>query len=127
MEDNARLLLIPGPVSVGDDVLEALGRPVPSHYGEAWAPFYSRVQLRLRQIARTGGTVYPVFGPGTAGIEMALSSVLSRGDEILVASNGYFGDRLAMVARGIGLVPHVIESAARRPLTVEQLGRAIDE
>lgn len=127
MEDNARLLLIPGPVSAADDVLEALGRPVPSHYGDAWAPFYGRVQQRLRAIARTRGTVYPVFGPGTAGIEMALSSVLARGDEILVASNGYFGDRLVMVARAIGLVVHVIESAPRRPLTVEQLRHALDE
>lgn len=127
MEDNARLLLIPGPVSVGDDVLQALGRPVPSHYGEAWAPFYAQVQERLRAIARTDGTVYPVFGPGTAGIEMALASVLSRGDEILVGSNGYFGERLAMVARGIGLVPHVIESEPRRPLTVEQLRQALDQ
>lgn len=126
MEDNARLLLIPGPVSVGDDVLQALGRPVPAHYGEAWAPFYADVQERLRKIARTSGTVYPVFGPGTAGIEMALASVLCRGDEILVGSNGYFGDRLAMVARGIGLLPHVIESEPRRPLTVEQLRRALD-
>jgi aspartate aminotransferase-like enzyme len=114
-------------VSVGDDVLEALGRPVPSHYSEAWAPFYAQVQQRLQAIARTTGTVYTVFGPGTAAIEMAMASVLARGDEILVGSNGYFGERLAMVARGIGLVPHMIESAPRRPLTVEQLRQALDE
>jgi len=126
MEDNARILLIPGPVSVGDDVLKALGRPVPAHYSEAWAPFYARIEERLRAIACTDGTVYPVFGPGTAGIEMALASVLSRGDEILVGSNGYFGERLALVARGIGLVPHLIESAPRQPLTVEQLRQAMD-
>jgi alanine-glyoxylate transaminase/serine-glyoxylate transaminase/serine-pyruvate transaminase len=127
MEDNARILLIPGPVSVGDDVLEALGRPVPAHYSEAWAPFYADVQQRLQAIARTSGTVYPVFGPGTAAIEMALASVLARGDEILVGSNGYFGERLAMVARGIGLVAHVIDSAPRQPLTVEQLRQALDD
>ncbi|MGH7912540.1 MAG: pyridoxal-phosphate-dependent aminotransferase family protein [Candidatus Dormibacteraceae bacterium] len=127
MEDTARLLLIPGPVSVGDDVLEALGRPVPAHYGEAWAPFYADVQRRLRAIACTSGTVYPLFGPGTAGIEMALGSVLQRGDEILVGSNGYFGGRLAAVARGLGLLPHIVESAPRTPLTPEELTRALDE
>lgn len=126
MQDDARLLLIPGPVSVGDDVLAALGRPVAAHYGDAWVAFYNDLRERLRAIVGTGGTVYPLFGPGTAGIEMSMASVLARGDEIVVGTTGYFGDRLATIARALGLTVHEVRSEPLRPLRREEVVEALD-
>src|SRR4029079_9233538 len=90
--EEREFLMIPGPVSVEDRVLEALGRPVRAHYGDGWTALYKRAVAGMRDVFRTSGEVHLVFGSGMAGIEMCIASVLSRGDEVLVASNGLFGD-----------------------------------
>jgi alanine-glyoxylate transaminase/serine-glyoxylate transaminase/serine-pyruvate transaminase len=114
--DEARLLLIPGPVSVEADVQEALGRPVPAHYGPAWTATYHRLQERLARLFGTEGRVFLLFGPGSAGIEMSFGSTLARGDEVVVASNGRFGERLITIAEGIGLTVHPVRVEGHRPL-----------
>ena len=92
--DEARLLLIPGPVTVEEEVREALSRPVPAHYGPAWTATYRRLQERLARLFGTEGRVFLLFGPGSAGIEMGFASMLARGDEVVIASNGSFGERV---------------------------------
>src|SRR5437879_6729416 len=86
--------MIPGPVSVEDRVLEALARPVRAHYGDAWTHLYKRAVAGMREVFKTTGEVHLVFGSGMAGVEMCVASVLSRGDQVLVATNGLFGDRV---------------------------------
>src|SRR5712691_8870515 len=93
------MLLIPGPVSVSPDVLSVLGRPVSAHYGEDWVETYGELTASLAELFRTAGDVVLLFGPGTAALEMCLASGLAPGDEVLVATNGLFGERLADVAR----------------------------
>lgn len=101
-------LLTPGPVSVSPEVLSALGQPVPAHYGDDWVAMHHRLTSSLADIFRTSGDVVLLFGPGSAAVETCLASVLAPGDEIVVAANGSFGDRLAEVARALGLVVHVV-------------------
>ena len=42
-------LMIPGPVSVGDEVLAAVGAPVRPNYGPAWIPLHLELKAALRQ------------------------------------------------------------------------------
>lgn len=104
------LLLIPGPVSVEDDVRAAYGREVVPHYGEAWVGLYRRVAAKLGQVMGTAADVVVPFAPGTAAIEMALVSTLARGDRVLVPATGTFAGRIAALARACGL--DVVEVAA---------------
>lgn len=114
--DEARLLLIPGPVTVDEDVREALSRPVPAHYGPAWTATYRRLQQRLARLFDTEGQVFLLFGPGSAGIEMGLASTLARGDEVVIASNGSFGERLIAVAEAAGLTVHPLRVEGHQPV-----------
>jgi alanine-glyoxylate transaminase/serine-glyoxylate transaminase/serine-pyruvate transaminase len=117
-------LLIPGPVSVSDGVLGALGRPVPAHYGDDWVALNDRVVGTLARIFGTSGDVMLLFGPGTAAIETCLASSLADGDEVLVGVNGLFGERVAEVARTLGLRVHPVAAPERRPLTPGDVERA---
>lgn len=121
-------LLIPGPVSVSSEVLTALARPVPAHYGDEWVELYHRLTEDLAGIFGTGGDVILLFGPGTAALEMCFASALAPGDEVLVGTNGLFGDRLAEVARAIGLVVHPVTAAAgeREPIAPDDLAAALE-
>lgn len=120
------LLLIPGPVSVDPDVLDALSRPVRAHYGEDWGQDYLRLTAALARIFKTEGEVILLFGPGSAATEMALASALAPGDEVIVASNGMFGDRVATIAGAIGLEVDLITAEPGTPVPVEALEAAIE-
>src|SRR5437879_11266385 len=109
--------MIPGPVSVDDEVLEALARPVRAHYGDEWTQLYKHAVAGMRQVFRTEGEVHLLFGSGMAGGEMCIASVLGPGDEVLVAANGLFGDRMAEVATANGLHVHIVRPGLAEPVT----------
>lgn len=120
------LLLIPGPVSIDDEILDLLGQPVIAHYGDAWTELYLRTAANLRQVFRTESEVHLVFGPGMSAIEMAVTSVLGPGDKILVPSNGLFGERMAEVARTNGLEVVDLETGPREPVSFDAVRAAFD-
>ena len=118
--------MIPGPVSVDDAVLEALARPVRAHYGEGWTQLYKDAVRGMRDVFKTDGEVHLLFGSGMAGVEMCIASVLGPGDEVIVASNGLFGDRMADVAAANGLLVHTLRPAGvAEPVTAAMAGEAL--
>jgi len=123
---RSELLLIPGPVSIDDEILDLLGQPVMAHYGDAWTELYLRTAGNLRQVFKTASEVHLVFGPGMSAIEMAITSVLGPGDKILIPSNGMFGERMADVARTNGLQVVVIETPPREPVSFDAVREAFD-
>ena len=121
-------LLIPGPVSVEAEVLDALSRPVRAHYGTDWAQFYHQLTASLARLFETEADVLLLFGPGTAAIEACLASTLAPGDEIAVVANGLFGERVVDLAAALGLEVHLVTpdeeySPARREDLEEVLRR----
>jgi alanine-glyoxylate transaminase/serine-glyoxylate transaminase/serine-pyruvate transaminase len=119
--------MIPGPVSVDDDVLEALGRPVRAHYGDDWVRLHKHAVTGMREVFKTDGDVFLLFGSGMAGVEMCIASVLGPGDEIVVGANGTFGERMADVARANGLQVHVVTAELGKPVTAAMIAGALEE
>ena len=125
--EEREFLMIPGPVSVDDDVLAALARPVRAHYGDGWTRLYNHAVGGMREVFGTEGDVFLLFGSGMAGVEMCIASVLSPGDEVIVASNGLFGDRMADVAVANGLQVHVVRAGPAEAVTAEMIRAALDD
>jgi alanine-glyoxylate transaminase/serine-glyoxylate transaminase/serine-pyruvate transaminase len=92
-------VLVPGPVPVSPEVLAAIGRPVPVHYGPGFVPFYNGLIERLKQIFATSSPVFPLGGSGTAGVDAAMGTLLGLEKHAAVVTNGAFGDRLLAIAR----------------------------
>ena len=124
--DERDMLLIPGPVTVSDEVLAVHGRPIRPHYGTDWVEVYRAVTGALAQVFRTRGTVFLLFGPGMAGIEAALRSTLAPGDQVLIPASGSFAGRMAEVARAAGLEVRSLETSPRRPADVAAVEEALD-
>jgi alanine-glyoxylate transaminase/serine-glyoxylate transaminase/serine-pyruvate transaminase len=92
------LLLVPGPVPLHPRVQEELAKPALPHYGPAWVEAYSEVERLLRYVwAAPKAKVFPVLGPGHAGIEVLAHTFVRRGDRAVVVDNGFFGDRMREV------------------------------
>ncbi|MGC9191853.1 MAG: pyridoxal-phosphate-dependent aminotransferase family protein [Conexivisphaera sp.] len=100
MDMDGPLLLTPGPTILDRRVREALAGPQLSHDSPEFLEILRALPGMVREIVRdsTAGVAL-VTGSGTLGIEMALSSMVSRSDRVLVLESGHFGSRLAELAR----------------------------
>ncbi len=106
-----RLLLGPGPSNPNPQVLAAMAAPLVGHLD----PYFLRVMDEtmgwLRQVFRTRNHhTIPMSGTGTAGLETILLNLLEPGDEAIVGVIGYFGQRLAEMARRAGANVRTIEA-----------------
>ena len=103
MSDSEIKLMIPGPVSVSPEVLQAISQPVVPHYGDNFIHFYNETLDLLKVVFKTNQDMFLFVGSGTAGIDACVGSSLATGEKIIVGSNGFFGDRLIWIAEGNGL------------------------
>ena len=119
-------LMIPGPVSVADDVLFQMGQPVRPHYGAEWTADYNETRDLLKQVFKTEGDVHILSGSGSAAIDAAIGSLTTTGDRVVVGINGYFGDRLEEICAGYGLEVSRITAPLGEQLDPESFREAFD-
>jgi alanine-glyoxylate transaminase/serine-glyoxylate transaminase/serine-pyruvate transaminase len=98
-----RLLLGPGPSNVSAEVLAALAQPLVGHLDPVFLERLDAIQAQLRSVFRVAsGLALPISGTGSAGMEACLVNLLEPGDTALVAVNGVFGERMAVIAERAG-------------------------
>ncbi len=77
---------------------EELAKPALPHYGDAWIKAFAEVHDLMRFLWEAPkGKVFPLVGPGHAGLEALAYTFLRAGDRVVVLDNGFFGERLAEV------------------------------
>src|SRR5690606_4411739 len=103
------------------------------HLDPEFLRLMDRVQALLRYAFETENPLtIPISGTGSAAMEAAVANMVAPGDPVLVCVNGYFGLRIADMARRYGgdvatiarpwgevFTPHEVEAAlAQRPARV---------
>jgi alanine-glyoxylate transaminase/serine-glyoxylate transaminase/serine-pyruvate transaminase len=96
-------LMVPGPVEVDVAVLHEMGLQIIPHFGKEWADVYKNTVGRIANIFQTKGDVFLLVSSGTGGIEAAIRSLFAPNENIIVISNGFFGDRIITISRSLGL------------------------
>lgn len=100
LDAGSRLLLGPGPSNVPPRVMQAMTAPMLGHLDPAFIETMDRIQQLLRYTFQTENTLtIPVSGTGSAAMETALSNLIEPGDAVLVCVCGFFGERIAEMAR----------------------------
>ncbi len=98
-----RILLGPGPSLVDPRVQRAMLAPVVGHLDPEFLKIMEQTQALLRHVFETRNPLtLPISGTGTAGMEAAVANMVEPGDPVLVCMNGYFGGRIAEMARRYG-------------------------
>jgi len=94
------ILLNVGPVMVSDRVRNALLQPDLCHREVEFTEILSRVREKLTKVFKGNDQFTTViFGAsGTGSLEAVVSSVI-RKKRLLVLSNGYYGEKIARIAR----------------------------
>lgn len=91
-----KLLVIPGPIEVTDDVLLANAHPSMSHVSPDFVPVFGDC-IRMFRTLLFAPTAQPFItaGSGTLGWDHVAANVAEPGDDVLVLNSGYFGDSFA--------------------------------
>jgi len=118
-------LFIPGPCDIDDDVLEVMGQPVRRSYGAEWMPDINETIALLKGIFRTDADMFIVPGPGSAALDMAMGSLATPGEKVIVGHNGFFGERLAFIAECCGLEVVRFGAPAGKPLDPRDLEQTL--
>lgn len=103
LDPSPRLLLGPGPSQVPARVLRAMATPLVGHLDPDFIAVLMDIQTMLRMVFQTHNRLtLAVSGTGTSAMEAALANLVEPGDPLLACVHGYFGDRLAEIARRLG-------------------------
>jgi alanine-glyoxylate transaminase / serine-glyoxylate transaminase / serine-pyruvate transaminase len=103
LDPPERLLCGPGPTNVEPSVLDAMRKPMLGHLDPHFHDILLEVVEMLRRAWRMpDGLVLPLQCTGTAGMEAGLANLLEPGETAIVARSGFFGRRIAEIARRCG-------------------------
>ncbi|XP_040283854.1 serine--pyruvate aminotransferase isoform X1 [Bufo bufo] len=104
-----RLMLGPGPSNVPPRVQAAGGQQVIGHMHPETFQIMDDIKLGIQYAFQTKNTLtLAVSGSGHCAMETAIFNVVEKGDIVLVASNGIWGERAADIAQRIGAVVHLL-------------------
>ncbi len=123
-----RLLMGPGPSNPDPRVLAAMGANPVGHLDPYFVQLMDETMDALRQVYRTRNHhTLPISGTGSAGLEAIMLNLLEPGDSAVVCVNGYFGQRLAELARRSGADVRTIEAAPGEVVDPDALDRMLKE
>ena len=121
-----RLLLGPGPSPVPQRVLQAMASPVLGHLDPAFLAVMDETMTLLRQAFLTANNLtIPISGTGSGGMEAAVMNLVEPGTRIVVMTAGYFGERIAEMARRAGADVVTVAAPWGRPADLRAVEDAV--
>jgi len=121
-----RLIMGPGPSPAHPRVLAAMAQPTLSHLDPAFQGLMDVVKAGLRAVFATRNDVtFPVSGPGSAAMEMALAMTLSPGDIAVIGRNGVFGARMVEMAKRLGADVRIVDAPWGEALDPDAVAAAL--
>lgn len=107
--------MVPGPCQLEPAEAEILALPIQPHYGPTWAALTRQVHRDLAVLLGTTST-YLLPGTGSAGLDAAVCNLFEPGQRVVVVDSGYFGGRLAEIARAHRLGVRAVSCVPGRPV-----------
>ena len=123
-----KLLMIPGPIEVADDVLLSNAHPSMAHVSPDFIPVFGESIEMLRQVADAPSSQpFIIAGSGTLGWDLAAANLLEKDDDVLVLSTGYFGDSFAECIEAFGGKPKQLSAPAGSRPNLDEFASLLKE
>ncbi|SET80022.1 aspartate aminotransferase [Natronincola peptidivorans] len=124
---NKKLVMIPGPTPVARSIQDQMGRETVAFGDPNFIKDFKELISDLKTMWRTAGEVFVVAGTGTMAMEMAIANTLKKGDNVLIVSHGFFGDRFIDLCERKGINVDVIASEWGTIVPVEEIESKLKE
>jgi predicted phosphoserine aminotransferase len=122
-----KYLVIPGPVEVRKEILEAQTQWMIGHRSTAFADLFARLQDKLKRVFLTQNRVFVHGSSGTGLWEGASRNCVRDGKKILHLVGGAFSERWAAISRDNGKDTDVIEVPWGQAHTPEMVAEALSK
>ncbi len=120
-----RLMMTPGPSNMDPRVYRAISTPLVGHMDPWFTAMMNDVQVLLRRVFQTENRItFPISASGSGGIEAAVLNPLEEGDECIVCVNGWFSERMAVIAERSPAKVIRVEAPYGRTVDPEDVRRA---
>ncbi|MTI95768.1 MAG: alanine--glyoxylate aminotransferase family protein [Firmicutes bacterium] len=119
--------MIPGPTPVVRSIQDQMGRETTAFGDPSFVKDFKELLVDLKGLWQTVGEVFVVAGTGTMAMEMAIANTLKRGDNVLIVSHGFFGDRFIDLCERKGLNVDVLASEWGTAVPVEEIENKLKE
>jgi len=124
----SRILMGPGPSMISPRVRQAMSTPALGHMFPAFTDLLDEIQELLRYTFQTDNEwTLATSGTGTAAMETAIGNLVEPGDTMLVRTSGYWGDRMAQMARRVDGEVVPLEVPATAPVDPDDVEAAFAE
>jgi alanine-glyoxylate transaminase / serine-glyoxylate transaminase / serine-pyruvate transaminase len=122
-----RLLLGPGPSNAHPTVLQAMGMNPVGHLDPEFLRVMDEIRSMLRYVWQTENAMtIAVSGTGSAAMEATLANAIHQGETVLIASMGYFGNRLIDMAGRYGAQVKSITKPWGEVFDLDELRQAME-
>lgn len=125
MSHNHQRLVIPGPVEVRKEILDAQTTWMIGHRSTAFAELFARLQGKLRQAFLTQSRVFVQGSSGTGLWEGASRNCIRDDKKVLHLVGGAFSERWAEISKANGKQVDVIEVAWGEAHTPDMVADAL--
>jgi alanine-glyoxylate transaminase/serine-glyoxylate transaminase/serine-pyruvate transaminase len=120
-----RIMMTPGPSNVDSRVYRAMATPLVGHMDPWFTEMMGDVPVLLRDIFQTQNKItYPISASGSGGIEASVVNTLEPGDECVVCVNGWFSERMAVIAERTSAKVIRVEAPYGRTVDPDDVRRA---
>jgi len=124
---NKKLLMIPGPSPVVRSIQDQMGRETVAFGDPEFVKDFKELIEDLKVLLKASGEVFIVAGTGTMGMEMAIANTTKKGDNILIVSHGFFGDRFIDLCQRKGLNVDILSSEWGKIVPVNEIEKKLME
>lgn len=127
LPETLPLLMGSGPVPIPKEVADA-NRLVINHLGESMNKVTRGIIEMAQYVFQTeSNKIFGIAGPSSAGMEMAISSLLWPGKKVLVLNLGTFSSRFTELSKGVGAEVTELFPEPLSPFTALQVKKAFSE
>lgn len=118
---NNKLVMIPGPTPTVRSINDQMGRETVAFGEPSFVKDFKELVIDLKNLLKVDGECFVVAGSGTLAMEMAISNVTKRGDNVLIVSNGFFGDRFIDICQRKGLNVDLLQANWGEVISPEEI------
>jgi len=122
-----RYVMIPGPTPVIKDIRDEMGREIQAFGDPRFVADFRQLIDSMGNLLNCSGKTFIVAGTGTLAMEMAISNMTKRGDNVLIVSHGFFGDRFIEICTRKGLNVDVMQSEWGKTVPVSDIEKKLSE
>ena len=124
---NKQLVMIPGPTPTVGPVQLQMARETVSFKDPGFVNDFKELVIDLKEMLLTDGECVIIAGTGTLAMETAIANTTKPGDNILIVSHGFFGDRFIEMCERRGLTVDVLSSEWGQAVSVADIEQKLAE